>query len=128
MPAKLNHPVRPGGLSKLDHDKIFALAARGWKSSRIAAALEKHPSTVQWFMYRNGLKAPEYRSSKPYIRNGRLVAPFSPEEDAYIVALRVQGFGPLKISELATKRFGNVRNFHTVACRLVMLAAREDAS
>ena len=128
MPNALTHPVRPGGLAPEDHERIFALAERGWKSTRIAREIEKHPSTVQWFMYRHGLKAPLYRRDplKPVTRGGRIVKPFPPEEDAFITALRVQGFGPRKIAELATKRFGHPRNHHTIACRLVMLAARED--
>lgn len=128
MPSKPSHRVRPGGLSKTDHEMIFTLAGRGWKSTRIASAIEKHPSTVQWFMYRHGLQAPEYREdAKPYTRNGRVVVPFSREEDAFIEALRIQGYGPRKIADLTTKRFGHQRSFHTISCRLVMLAAREMA-
>lgn len=126
MPDSLNHPVRPGGLSPDDHRRIFDLAERGWKSHRIAREIEKHPSTVQWFMYRNGLKAPGYPRQTASIRNGRVLKPFTPEEDAFITALRIQGFGPTKIADLTTKRFGHPRSFHTIACRLVMLAARDD--
>jgi IS30 family transposase len=128
MTSVVKHPIRPGGLCKFDHEMIFSLAARGWKSGRIAATIEKHPSTVQWFMYRHGLKAPDYRDTKPFWRNGRLVVPFTRDEDAFITALRIQGFKPAKIAELTTKRYGNQRSHHTVACRLVMLAAREDAA
>lgn len=128
MADKLNHDVLPGGLSEECQARIFELAERGWAASRIARDLRKHPSTVQWFMYRSGLKAPEYRKTEPYYRGGRLVVPFSPEEDAFIVALRVQDYSPRKIAELASKRFGHDRNNHTVRCRLVMLAAREDAA
>lgn len=126
MSSVVKHPIRPGGLSKFDHEMIFSLAARGWKSGRIALSIEKHPSTVQWFMYRHGLKAPNYRDTKPFLRNGRMVVPFTPDEDAFITALRVQGFGSRKIAELTTKRFGNQRSHHTVASRLVMLAARDE--
>lgn len=129
MSSVLKHPVRPGGLSAADHEYIHELARRGWTSHRIAASIEKHPSTVQWYMYRHGLKAPQYRENrlKPVVRGGRVVKPFTPEEDAFITALRIQGFGPRKIADLTTKRFGHPRTHHTVACRLVMLASREDA-
>lgn len=123
--SKLPHPVRPGGLSKFDHEMIVTLARRGWKPGRIALTIEKHPATVRWFMYRHGLTAPAY--GKPsYSRGGREVRPFTPDEDAFITALRVQDYGPTKIADLATKRFGHKRSGHTIACRLVMLAAREE--
>ncbi|TIL34270.1 hypothetical protein [Mesorhizobium sp.] len=127
MPSTLSYQVKPGGLSASDHERIHELAARGWKSSRIAREIEKHPGTVQWFMYRTGLKAPEYGRTKSSFRNGREIKPFTPEEDAFITALRLQNYGPTKIADMATKRFGHPRSNHTVACRLVMLAAREDA-
>lgn len=123
--AKLSYAILPGGLTEADHERIFALADEGWKSPRIARAILKHPSTVQWFMYRHGLKAPAYGMG-PCMRGGRLVMPFTPEEDAFVLALRVQDYSPRQIADLATKRFGHPRNHHTVACRLVMLAARED--
>lgn len=65
---------------------------------------------------------------EPYQRNGRMVVLFTRDEDAFITALRIQGFGPRKIAELTTKRYGNQRSHHTIACRLVMLAARECAA
>lgn len=124
----LSHQVLPGGLSTDDHARIFDLAEnRGWKAHRIARTLQKHPATVQWFMYRQGLAAPVYHGTKPYMRGGRLVVPFTPEEDAFIEALRVQDFGFSKIADLTNKRFGLDRSFHTIHCRLVMLAAREAA-
>lgn len=126
--SKLKYTVLPGGLSVSDHERIHELAGRGWKSSRIAREIEKHPATVQWFMYRSGLKAPAYGRTKSSFRNGREVKPFSPEEDAFITALRLQNYGPKKIADLATNRFGHPRSNHTIACRLVMLAAREDAA
>jgi hypothetical protein len=121
----VSHEVIPGGLSEADQERIFALAERGWKRTRIARAIKKHPSTVGWFMYRNALIAPKY-GRKPSLRGGRIVNPFTPEEDAFIRVLRVQNFGPTKIAELATKRFGHPRSMHTIACRLVMLAAQEE--
>jgi IS30 family transposase len=128
MPNALTYAVEPGGLSASDHERIHELHERGWKSTRIARALRKHPSTVQWFMYRNGLKAPEYRDAKPYTRNGRQVVPFSPDEDLFIEAKRTEGIGPRAIAKAADREFGTNRNHHTIACRLVMLAAREVAA
>ena len=126
MANSLSYPVRPGGLSPEDHAEIFKLAERGWRSTRIAREIEKHPSTVQWFMYRNGLKAPGYQRRTTSTRNGRVVKPFTPDEDAFITALRLQGLSPKKIAELTTERFGHPRSGPTVAHRLIMLAARDD--
>jgi hypothetical protein len=123
---RLGFPIRPGGLGDDDRERIHRLAARGWGASRIARKIEKHPSTVGSFMYREGLRAPSYRRSRPGVRgNGRVVKPFDAEEDAFITALRIQGFGPTKIADLTTKRFGHPRSKHTILCRLTMLAARE---
>ncbi len=129
---QVGHPVTPGGLSEQDHDRIHALADRGWSCSRIACAITKHPGTVYWFMCREGLIAPKQTDTpKVYSRGGRVVRRFGREEDAFIVALRVQGYGPTAITDLAAKRFGFARPLHSVVCRLVMLAgleSREEAA
>lgn len=127
MSRKILYAVEPGGLSEVNHEQIFAMADRGWKSTRIAREIRRHPSTVQWFMYRNGLAAPVYHGSEPYYRGGRLVIPFDAEQDAFIEALRIQGFDFNEIADLAAKRFGFTRSGHTIFCRLTMLAARESA-
>lgn len=125
MTEKLSHEVLPGGLSEEDHDKIFELASHGLKARAIARKLRKHPSTVAWFMYRTGLKVPRY-ASRAFMRCGRLVKPFTPEEDAFIVARRLEGLGPTAIARMATERFGHPRNMWTIANRLTMLAARDE--
>ncbi|RWO37275.1 MAG: hypothetical protein EOS11_28730 [Mesorhizobium sp.] len=127
MTNRLSYTVKPGGLSASDHERIHELAARGWKSSRIAREIEKHPATVQWFMYRSGLKAPEYRNGEPYVRNGRTVTPFSPREDEFIESLRADGIGHREIAKRVNAMFATERSCHTIQCRLIMLAAREVA-
>lgn len=118
------HPVLEGGLSATDHEAVFRLAAKGWKSSRIAREIRKHPSTVRWFMYSNGLTVPRY-GRQPTVRNCRR-RPFSPEEDSFIEQLRGAGVGFAAIASLASERYGHPRSPHTIRCRLVMLAARDD--
>lgn len=124
--SKLKHVVEPGGLSEADKERIHDLSGDGWKAGRIARELRKHPSTVQWFMYRQGLAAPTY-GRPTYKRGDRVVRPFSPEEDAAIEAMRIDGQPPTAIARQVSQRFGTARSSHTVACRLVMLAAREVA-
>jgi hypothetical protein len=125
--AAVRWTVIPGGLSDEHRATIERLAERGWKANRIARDLQKHPATVQWYMYRAGLAAPQYGNQKPYMRGDRLVVPFSPEEDAFIEQLRVEGVPTRQIAVRTKQKFGNDRSFHTIECRLVMLAARECA-
>jgi hypothetical protein len=118
-------------LSDADRDRVTELAEAGFSAKRIGAALGKHPSTVQWCMYSNGLRAPSYGSNPggSYTRrDGRVVHRFSPAEDQFIEAQRVAGLGLREIARLASARFGTQRTHHTIRCRLVMLAAGEEGA
>lgn len=118
-----------GALSKADHEQITELAEkRGWKANRIANHIGKNSSTVQWFMYRTGLQVPKYRANNFALRHGRVVKRFTPEEDKLITMLRGEGWGPTKIAQECTARFGHPRSMHTVSCRLIMTAALEIAT
>ena len=124
--------VLPGGLSDADHERIRELADKGWKAPRIAQVIQKDSGTVYWFMLRNGLvdrdagKVQKLRA--PYKRGNHWVYAYSPEEDAYIEALRVQDFTFKVIADLATKRFGHPRNHHSIFVRLTILSAGEKAT
>lgn len=119
--------VEPGGLTDAHRERIAALIEEGWKAPSIAREIRKHPSTVQWYLYASGLRAPEHRpNAQPYRRGERWVYPFSPGEDALIEILRTEGLGFGAIAEQASARFGTVRSYHTIRCRLVMLGARDD--
>jgi IS30 family transposase len=119
-----------GRLTDEDRAEIERLAGEGWSCGRIAQKLKRHPSTVQWYMYSAGLKAPKPAPANPlsYMRNGRRVRHFSADEDVFIEALRVQDFSFEKIAELVNKRFGTERTHHTIQCRLIMLSARESTA
>lgn len=119
-----------GPLTDENRASIHDLAAKGMKAHRIARLIKRHPATVHWFMYTQGLTAPRHNPNRPasYVRNGKTVYLFSPEEDAFIEALRIQDFTFDQIADLANKRFGITRTGHTMQCRLIMLAAREDAA
>jgi len=118
-----------GRLTDADRARIHELAERGLKAGRIARIIKRHPSTVQWFMYSQGLSAPA-SVEKPfsYVRNGRTVHRFTSHEDAFIEALRIQDYSYEEIARNASKRFGTERSAHVVKCRLIMLASREDAA
>jgi hypothetical protein len=128
MGTPVKWTVRPGGLSNADHKMIRELADRGWNSNRIAQRIEKHPATVAWFMYSRGLKERTRQPTprKPYTRaDGVLVSPFTPDEDAFIEALRVQQYKFVEIARLANARFGTKRPHNSIQMRLVMLAGGE---
>lgn len=125
----MNHAMGSGRLTDTDHARIEELAEKGLSSGQIAQRLRRHQSTVQWFMYRNGLVAPKPMPEGrqvTYMRNGRTVTRYTQEEDAFIQALRLQGLDIAEIAELSSKRFNIDRKHHSVRCRLIMLGARED--
>jgi hypothetical protein len=70
-------------------------------------------------------------ATKPYVRvrlgRRQVVVPFSPEEDAFITRLRIDGLGTTVIARRVLAEFGNVRTQATVSMRLSALAAREEA-
>lgn len=115
-----------GRLTDTDHERIHELAEKQFSVGRIAQVLKRHPSTVNWYMYCNGLRAPK-KTDKPmtYVRSGIRVHRFTDDEDVFIEALRVQSFSPEQIARLASARFGTERKHHSIRCRLKMLASRE---
>jgi hypothetical protein len=119
-----------GRLTDEDRVRIQDLADRGLSAGRIAQMIKRHQSTVYWYMISNGLSAPRPAPLKPasYVRNGRTVRHFSADEDAFILALRTQGFPFQKIAHAANTRFDTERTAHSVQVRLIMLASREDAA
>jgi IS30 family transposase len=109
-----------------DRLRIEDLAAKGFSCGRIAKLINRHTSTVKWFMYCNGLSAPKkLELPKMYVRRGVRVHRFTDEEDVFIEALRIQSFTPEEIAKHAAARFGTERKHHSIRCRLKMLAARE---
>lgn len=120
-----------GHLTDSDRAQIHDLAEQGLKPGQIAQRLRRHPSTVQWFMYTNGLTAPkplpEGRRTS-YLRGPLTVYRYTDEEDVFIEALRIQNFDCTEIARLSSKRFNIRRGHHSIRCRLKMLASREVVS
>jgi len=113
-------------MTDADRQRIEQLAEKNFSVGRIARLIGRHPSTVNWFMYCNGLRAPK-KLEKPitYMRGGVRVHRFTDEEDTFIEALRIQDFTPEEIARHAAARFGTERKHHSIRCRLKMLAARD---
>ena len=122
-----SHPIQSGRMTTEDQDKIAELAEeKGWGAARIAREVQRHPSTVAWFLYSRGIRPPQTRPQRQYVRAGRPIRTFGPEEDAFILAHRLAGEGLIAIAEAAAQRFGYRRSAGTIRNRLVMLAGRDD--
>jgi hypothetical protein len=119
---------RKSKLTDATKERIRDLAASGLNPPAIAALVDEHPSTVQWFMYSDGMRAPS-QTDEPssYMRNGRRVHRFTRAEDAFIEARRIAGDGFPEIARKAAARFGTERKPHSIQVRLIMLANLEVA-
>lgn len=121
-----------GRLTPADHERIAALAERGWKPGRIAQVIGRRRSTVYWHMLRHGLveRTPGRGGApaQPYKRGDRWVYPYSADEDAFIEELRSKGESFQAIAAAATARFGKPRTHHSVFVRLTILAATAAAA
>jgi hypothetical protein len=118
-----------GRLTNEDRKRIHDLADAGRKAPTIAREINRNASTVHWYMLTAGLAKPTSTANRPktYTRNGRTIHLFSPEEDIFIEALRIQDYTFERIAEIANKRFGTTRSAQSIKVRLIMLAARDDA-
>ena len=121
--------ITTGPLSEADKDMIYELAEAGMKSWSIARRIKRHPSTVAWFMWGQGLKT--LGDKKPiYKRGGKTIVPFSAEEDAFILEKRIEGHTPVAIARMHKEKFPHLphpRSRDTIASRLLMLASDETA-
>lgn len=115
-----------GSMTDDDKKKIIFLAETMKKptAGKIAAAINRHPATVNWFMLTRGLvdRKPG-RAHHPYMRNGKMIYPYSEEHDAFIESMRAQGKVFREIGEAVTARFGIERDAHSVQVRIIQLAA-----
>lgn len=119
--------IKRGRLSEIEETAIAAFAEKGWTAGRIARRLDRHPGTINFALHRLGLKAPVARAVSYTRASGSAVRSFAPDEDAFIEALRIQGFTLQRIAEIAAKRTGHQRTAATIGIRLKMLANRAEA-
>ena len=120
--------IKRGRLSPEERAEIERLAStlKNPTPSVIARRLNRHPATVQWHMIRHGLieRTVSYRERKPgRLPNGSRTNPYTPEQDARLVELRLQGKVYREIAAVLTAEFGVPRNLHSVQVRHIMLSA-----
>lgn len=113
-----------GRLSQEEKQQIQTLVTRGLGAGQIAFRLNRKASTVRYHMTSTGL-APVGSKSRPYLRNGVTVIPFTPEEDEYALSWSKAGHNDRTIARWLSEQFGNCRSTHTVWWRLRVLMARE---
>lgn len=104
-------------------DRMAELVEAGVSRPKIAEEMGASVSAVDWQLLRLGVIGP--RSVRPaqaggsYLRGGRVVRRFTPEEDALLLRLEAEGLSASKIG----RRIG--RAHHTVLGRLSSLARHE---
>lgn len=121
----LSQQIR-GPLTREERTQICELVDRGLLASAISRRLRRSKNTVYYHMLVNGFVEPRQRAQRVVSRGGRILRPFSNDEDEYIQELRVLGLSFCRISHRTSHRFG-ARSTHSVRSRLLLLAARSEA-
>lgn len=120
--------VKRGRLSDQEREQIAEMADSKKPVAIIARALNRHPATVGYAMYRLGLRRLSRRARTAYWRNGSKVVAFTPEEDAFVERLSLEGVKNKEIGERCGREFGHPRSPHTINVRLAMLASDQEAA
>ena len=122
--------VKRGRLSAEEKAAIIRLAdsMQTPTPGKIARRLNRHVSTVNWYMIRHGLleRPIKYRAETYTRRDGVIVRPFTAIEDQRLLSLRRDGKVPAEIAAILVDQFGYRRTPHSVQVRLVLLAAYSD--
>ena len=102
----------------------LALSMKRPTSGKIAAKLDRHPATVNWYLLTKGLieRKPGH-ASRPYLRNGRTIYPYSDDQDRRAEELRASGKTYREIAAALTAEFGIERTGNSVQVRMIQLAA-----
>ena len=110
----------------LIHDEpatVRELAAQGLRPCQIARRMNRTGSIIALNMTLMGLRKPLRRACI-----GPRYRTFSDEEDAFVLALRCQGYPVRQIGKLCGKRFGYERAESTLHTRLRLLIAMQEAA
>lgn len=94
------------------------LSAHCYQTNSLYVRVVAHPDRRTVIVRRSKLKA-------PYRRGRQTVRPFSPQEDALLTRMRVNGQGTTAIAR-AVSALGSVRSPATINMRLKTLAQIED--
>lgn len=113
--------------STLDIDRLADLREqRGWTVKRIAAELGVSPGAVSWQCLRHGIEprggrtvSRSFKAGFSYSRGGHSIRAFTPEEDAVLQQMALDGAGNGEIG----RRLG--RRPNSIAGRLMTLARRD---
>jgi transposase-like protein len=99
------------------------LRETGKTVAQISRRLGMPPSTVDWHCIKRGAEPPKIRqfnyTPRTFVRNGSPVNPFTPEQDATILAMATAGDGHTKIGAALGRNPSSIRN------RLLILARHE---
>lgn len=101
--------IKRGRMTDRDKAEIIRLAETISKPTpgKIAAKINRHPATVNWFMLTRGLiERKAGRAPRAYQRNGQTIYPYAVEHDARLEALRVERKPFREIAEILTAEFG----------------------
>ena len=122
---------------KLTDQQVVEICVKreaGAKLGELAKAYGVTESAIYWRCLRNGAERPEGPSQRPkprstVRRNGHAVNMYTPEEDALILALTSQDYGPAAVARVLTKRWPDrPRKPHSIVGRLATLARWEEAA
>lgn len=120
-------PMTAGEKAEIER---LALSLRHPTASAIARRLNRHISTVTWYLLTRNLieRRPGRSPARPYTRrDGVTLYPWSPAEDARLIELRVEGKSYPAIGRILAAEFGTRRDAHKVHVRNVILHARPEA-
>lgn len=133
MPSWKLPNIRRGRMTPEDKIEIERLAGTMTKptAGKIAAKINRHPATVNWFMLTRGLIEREPgRAKAPYMRGGKMIYPYTEEHDRRIEQLRIEQKSFGEIAEILSREFPVDRagaTAHSVQVRLVQLTAAPDS-
>jgi DNA-binding CsgD family transcriptional regulator len=119
----LTKPRRPK-LTEDEIEQIGVLRAKNYTRDAIAAEIGCSVGSVEWCCLMHGFEAskpPRFRTTrpKPCIRNGHVVRPYTPEDDAELLALEAQGKRYAEIARVMGRKINSIKG------RLCTLARRE---
>jgi hypothetical protein len=114
-------------LTDADYELMAEMRGRGCSYEQIGRKIGCSSSAVSWHCLRLAIDPPKPRALKlnyhlvaPMKRGNHIVRPYSPEEDAKIVALERQGKSDTEIGRELGRKANSIRG------RLMTLARREE--